>query len=52
MSYNYDPCDDCDWDDCENCYEREYKEEFAQIQRDEAISKGDDPIIFSEDLME
>jgi len=49
---DYDPCDDCDRDNCENCYEQKYREELAEIQREKAISKGTDPIIFSEDLME
>lgn len=54
MSYwdDYDPCDDCDDGDCEHCYESKWKEEVAERQREEAISKGNDPIIFSEDLME
>lgn len=49
---DYDYCDDCDDGDCDNCYEAKWKEDVAQHQREEAIEKGGDPIIFSEDLME
>jgi len=55
MSWDdYDPCEDCDADPdfCDICGEKQWKEEVAEQQREEAISKGDDPIIFSEDLME
>jgi hypothetical protein len=54
MSYwdDYDPCEYCDDGDCNDCFERKWLEEVAEHQREEAISKGGDPIIFSEDLME
>jgi hypothetical protein len=54
MSYwdDFDPCDSCPGDDCDECWTREWREEVADRQREDAISEGKDPIIFSEDLME
>lgn len=50
---DWDPCDGCDYypDGCEECMANGWIEEISKHQREEAIAKGDDPVIFSEDLL-